>query len=63
MFEMKQMGEKEKKGKSVDKSAGTDVPSRFSDKESKHAAAKPYQNKNLTSYSPVKVKKTPGKKE
>ena len=55
--------EKEKEGKSVDESAGTDVPSRFAYNKGKQSRTKPDQDKNLAGYLSVKIKKTLGKEE
>ena len=51
--------EKKKEGKSVNQSAGTDVPSRFADNEGQQSGSDPDDHKNTSGYPPVEIEQAP----
>lgn len=50
---------KKKEGKSVNQSAGTDVPSRFADNEGQQSGSDPDDHKNTSGYPPVEIEQAP----
>ena len=56
---MENTTEKEKEGKSVNQSAGTDVPSRFADNEGQQSGSDPDDHKNTSGYPPVEIEQAP----
>ena len=48
-----------KRKKSVNQSAGTDVPSRFADNEGQQSGSDPDDHKNTSGYPPVEIEQAP----